>query len=397
MTMKQRTGKRVVHRMPVRSWATAARSLGGVFKKVASSSKKKGAKRLFTGQAFRMKRRGRSHTKTNNNEENQLEISQHNDLSMHSLRRLDLGGKGSFVKVDRSYFSEDYQTIHTGAQGIQSSTMLEIVNNRNKMLGLTSSARNQNYTSAFNPWQLNLGATDTTNTFFSASSAYPNSGNTIGVNYTEWEFNFLSMETVPQIVELYFSTPVNDISYNPIESWTNSLVTERFGVAPVAGPTAIADPNGQVGGAMENNVGQKPTDCKGFNKLWKTLYKRTFVLQPGDQRNFKGRLYTRRFALRQTIVDRNREYLRGFTVVPWITIKAGMVGIVATDISDVASEVAFGGTKIGVICKYKHVYGFPKAPMLTPKVQEVDLLYNQTLTKQKMVDDTDELDILKQV
>lgn len=355
---------------------------------------RKYGKKSSTGKKVARKTRlktGRSFTKTRSkNEDDLIEISQHNDMSLHRLAIKSVPGKHNYGKVSSKVkYRENYQTVQFNDQQEQFPFFLELLWNRRKVIGNTSTNRNSNDQNSFDPFDLNLVAQHSNTNLVPADVSDDDAQRILSIKGCKITFEALSLCTAPLMVSIYFLTPRFDTSENPISTWDNLMSRLSYGLAGVEGPTLISDNNAQFGGEKTANWGVYPEKTRGFLKQWIILGKKTFVLQPGDQRNYQAYLKWNKTFRRQTFLDtRTNEYLKGMTVIPMVIQKAGLAGLIEEGAGD-AVEVAHAAGKAGYSVQYEWDIGFKAAPSLPVQVTEQNIVHSKNKSFVKIIDDTD--------
>lgn len=330
-------------------------------------------------------------------EKDLLEISTHNDLSMHWLRGVTLKKHMTGKFGTGAKHQEDYQNILVAAQGKQGVGIGEILFSRGKLIGSTNPARNVTTQAALDYYALNPSSGNSGSGLFGSTAVVDNDNAMLGVKSAVYTIEFLSMQSVAQTVDLYFLMPKFDCSQNPYESWKDYLVAERLSSAAVTGNTTIGALNAQFGGVDANNWGQDPFKTRHFGRMWKCIRKASFVLQPGDQRNYKFRVTYNKVAKRGTFIyDRTAgDYMAGWTVVPMYVIRGGVVGLSETGTASAASEVGHAEVRTGTIETVNYDFKFPVSPNRYVKFNEMNLVVNQAATKEVQIDVEDDAVVMQ--
>lgn len=367
---------------------SAARTIQKFWRKYGtrkkSSTGKKIARKVSTKRA-----RSRTGTRTQT-EDDLIEISQHNDMSLHKLPVAAVPGKHNYGKVSSKVkFRENYQIVQFNDQQEQLPFFLELMWNRRKVIGNVSTNRNSNDQNSFDPFDLNL-VTQHSNTALVPSSAGDDDAQRIlCIKGCKVTLEAVSLCTAPLMVTVYYLTPRYDTGENPILTWDNLMNRLSYGLAGVEGPTLISDNNAQFGGEKTANWGVNPEKVRGFKKQWIILGKKTFVLQPGDQRNYASYIKWNKTFRRQTFLDtRTDEYLKGLTVIPMVIQKAGLAGIIESGEGE-AVEVAHAAGKAGYAIQYEWDIGFKASPSMPVQVTEQNIVHSKNKSFVKIINDTD--------
>lgn len=216
------------------------------------------------------------------------------------------------------------------------------------------------------------------------------------IDSVECNYGFLSMTTVPQIVDVYFVVPKHDESINPRQAFLNAMAFEGNGMraAQENADLAILDPDD--GKVQAYNWGQNPFSQKEFRKMWRCVKKLTMTLNPGDQRHFKLLLNYKMFVDKNHFAQVRREdHLRNLTVTPLIIARAGLVGI-RKAVETEAEEVAYGKAKVGVTTNMKINARACLVPRLTPLARIHEGLIINTTDIIQEIDDEDNVKPIEQ-
>lgn len=407
--MKRRASYDLPRNWKTRAWKTAGgiaaalafqrrNQLAAAMKKWFRRYKKKKA-RAGNRTAREIKYRfpdSHTKTKTEKDEDNLIEISQHNDLSLHKLSSVYLHRKAKKMQ-GKVKARETYQRISNGDQGKQAVDYLEMIFNRDKVIGTTSANRNNLFLAAYDYFELNTQSQHNNTTLLTANAFNDNIARSIVVKGLGVTLEAISLCNVPAIVTVMFVTPKFDTFIDPIQAWGNLINAQGFGNTVVQGPTTIADPLAQPGKDSINNWGGYPEKTSGWSKQWSVLKKKTFVLQPGDQRNYHfylGMNYAFRRQTFQTV--RTCEYLKGLTVIPIVIVKGGLVGLATDEVTtSEAAEVGHAPTKVGFSTTYDYSFGFKSTPNLPVQFTQQDLVRNLNKDRVRIIDDVDDRDVEK--
>lgn len=335
----------------------------------------------------------------NQREKDLLEISTHNDLSMHKLPRFVMKKalKGNFSGM--ANHQENYQQIFACPQGKQCAGFAEVLFSRGKLIGATAPTVNVRTQAAIDYYQLNPQAGNTGSTKFPSVSGIRNDNAFLGVQSANIKMEFLSMQSVAQTVDLYFLMPKYDCGQDPIESWKDYLAAEALGLPAVTGKTTYADLTPQEGGVNNENWGTDPFKTYHFQRMWKCLKKVSFVLQPGDQRNYEFPISYNKVAKRGTFIhDRIAgDYIAGWSIVPFFIIKGGLVGLSADGLTSVAGEVGHSSTRVGVVATIDYKFKFPVDSPRYVKWNQIDTTQGLTIPEEVQIDVDDEKHLMQEV
>jgi len=324
-----------------------------------------------------------------------MDISSHNDMMHHKMKNVKLPGKPFKGKTTTTLqHIENWQGIQRVGQGYQAVNELEYVANHNKLMGSTATDRTGNNTSVFNPWLLdttasrvNMGTSTVVNNPVQSRMLYD------GVKAT---YEFVNLQNVPLVLELLLCSPRYDTDTTPYECWNGCRVVDGEGYADeVQGQTTYATTTTQPGYAAMNYYGSEPYHHRDWNRQWRILGKKVFVLQPGDQRIYTHHISIKKVMNRNVFLDRDSIFKAGFSIVPLVVAKAGAVGIAATDDAD-AGQCGHAGVNYGAIVTYHHKYRtLPKSQYQAVIVEE-DLTVDQGKKRQSHINDQDAKDVLEE-
>lgn len=163
------------------------------------------------------------------------------------------------------------------------------------------------------------------------------------------DYGFLSMTTIPQLVDVYWITPTYDQLVSPVDLLNQMMLNNAQGQAAAGNATTTAGATATVGGAAKDNWGFNPWSVPEFRRSFKCLKKVKMTLNPGDQKHFRVKFNFNK-TIRSEIASegRNRLSLANITVWPLVILRCGLVGI--KQVADAESrEVVFGSPKVGVV------------------------------------------------
>lgn len=319
-----------------------------------------------------------------------IEQSSHNDMTVHPMMNVVLKGKPYLGKTtSKLTHQEDYQACNSIGQGYQAVDLLEHIANHPKLTGGTNSDRTQANYSVFNVYKLQTAAgrvNMNTNTFDNTPSQMRLYYESVTASY-----EFVSLVNIPILVELYLCSPKFDTSYNPVEVWNAATVNDSQAYGTQAqGQTVYSTTTTTPGYAAQNTYGNKPTHYRDFNQQWSVVGRKTFILQPGDQRIYKHKIWIKKAISVAMFEKRNSFFKAGYSVVPLVVAKGGAIGLSSDDPSD-AGQCAHGPVKYGVICNYKHNFKSIPESQYNAHIIEENLTVNQSAARIKIVDDNDEV------
>lgn len=345
-------------------------------------------------------KKSRLFTKTNTYKgDDQIEISQHNDMSMKNIGTYRFKG-GQYKKTEGTYLYRDIVPwVVSSVAGKQAVDFPEVIFTQFQIIGSTSANFAERYRLPDDLYALNPNANPTPLT-----SIYPGpptgilSNDYMYIKHVKVATRFLSMETIPQKVTVYWVTPKFDTDNNPITQW-DSIVTSKNLSQGAAGARSVVTTLTALGGAESiNTLGSSPWHHIEFRKNWGMVKKQQFVLQPGDQRNITFKVVYNKAINRNTFTNlRNNLFLKGYTVFPIIVVEGGLIGI-GSDVASTASEVTTGPTKVGVLTDYQFVLGaLPQSRFSVHRHVDHQIVNPDVSQYQRMIDDTDEIDIIEKL
>jgi len=216
------------------------------------------------------------------------------------------------------------------------------------------------------------------------------------VDSVECNYGFLSMTTVPQIVDVYFVVPKHDESINPRQAFLNAMAFEGNGMLPADENADLAIVDVDDGKVQAYNWGTNPFGQNEFRKMWRCIKKVTMTLNPGDQRHFKLKLNYKMYIDKNHYQSVRREdHLQGLTVTPLIIARAGLVGIKKASEAE-AEEVAYGKAKVGVTTNLKINGRACLVPRMTPLARVHEGLIINTADIIQEIDDEDNVKPIEQ-
>jgi len=163
------------------------------------------------------------------------------------------------------------------------------------------------------------------------------------------DYGFLSMTTIPQLVDVYWVTPKYDHITNPIDLLNQMMLNNSNGQVASTSSNTVATTTATPGGGAKDNWGFNPWSLPEFRRAFKCLKKVKMTLNPGDQKHFRTTFHwNKTFRSEMANEGRNRISLKDITVWPIVILKCGLVGAKLS--ADVESkEVVFGSPKVGVV------------------------------------------------
>lgn len=327
----------------------------------------------------------------------QLEISQHHDLSLKGLGTIMIGKQMNIKNIHgKFYYRHTNQRVLESGVGKQAYVEFGTIMSRDQIVGVTSQERTAFDRIDVDPLTLNPYVTS-----ISPSSTYPGPFSEIVANdrfsllKVNQTIQCLSMSTVTQIVDLYWVMPKTDCNIRIALAWENVNNSQNLTQGAITAAQTVATSTAVGGADFPDTWGNNPFQLKTLRKMYKSVRHQQFVLQPGDQRNFKVTLSYNKVYVRQNATDRPSSYWANNTVELFAVTRGGLVGIGAGEAP--ATEVTYGATKIGFVCHNDYVFGALSANRLTTNRRWTGVIADPVGQTIKQIDDTDDVDDIKVV
>lgn len=333
----------------------------------------------------------RTKTKTQKKKENeQLEISQHNDLSLYKLPAVTLNKKVHKTIGGCTYINQN-QWLVEGTQGTQGVDFPEALMTRQQIIGDTNNGILERIRWADDPFLLILGPNADASTIYPGPFPAVNTNDKLYLRKVDTTLELLSMTNVAQHVIIYWLMPKTDTSKNPRQMWEEILASKYSTQGPAVIPANVGTLTATAGTSTILLHGQMPFDHPEFRKAWTYVNKEEIVLQPGDQRKYEMKIQYNTILNRQEFVsNRQGTYMKGVTVVPFIIAKAGLVGIEGSGDMN-TTRVAHGFTKVGVLQTHKIKFGaLPATRPNTARTYQGTIVNAATGEKQQIINDLDQ-------
>lgn len=256
-----------------------------------------------------------------------LENTQHNDISHTSFQMSLAKPKKFFKSLGDFQYLESYQSRLTNLEGFQGSQNLRTFFTASAFI-TTNATRNINNNFPQLPFDLNPFQTNTGGVVI--PSIVAPAPDYIHCKTIDSMLLIQNTSNVPQSVELNWFMCRKTSSLDPIAAWQFSMDQKRLGQAAAGVVTSTGLPNNFAGYTNVSQYGQSPFSEKTFNKLWGTLKRISFDLQPGGQRKFLYKIHVNRTysrAEQQQYVTQGTPYVSGQTIVPVVITRPGMATI----------------------------------------------------------------------
>jgi len=181
-------------------------------------------------------------------------------------------------------------------------------------------------------------------------------------------FGFVSMSTVPQLVDFYLICPTRfDHFVAPTDELNQFMINRGQGQVSSGTVNALTSGTNTAGAAASDNWGFNPFSIQEFKKEYRVIKHVRMTLNPGDQRHFQIYLkYNQLIDKEEYTQHRSRNFLKGLTVIPLLVAKAGLVGIQNATVSTESSEVGYGQAKVGLTSTYQIFTGAMQPKKIRP-------------------------------
>lgn len=314
------------------------------------------AARTLVNQRFRSRGPGSRtttrHKKKRDDVVQQAEGMVHRDLGVIKMYKT----KAKHGKLQGTY---RYHNINNWVmeigQGLQVVDFTEHILNRDQLIGVTSNVRNDRLKYPDDLYTLNPFYARPASALYTAEPGISRSDNLYIMNVNV-RLQLLSMVQYPQIVKVYWMTPVFDTNVNPIDTWVGLNDSKRLGQGPQAVASTLATPTATAGFATVNDIDSNPFHHREFKKHWRALKANHIILQAGEQVDMKIKFDYEKIVNRETLAIRNTPYLAGLTIIPIIITYGGLIGI-SPDLPSKCSEVGHGAPKVGTVMNQLFTFG----------------------------------------
>lgn len=298
-----------------------------------------------------MRRKGKSrkwNRKRKRKQPEYLESTQHNDISKHSFSITLRKPNKFFRSLGDFQYLESYQNRLTNLEGFQGIQPLRSFFTADAFISTTS---NRNDLTKFpdTPFQLNpyIGTPGTL-------------GSVIGVQ-TQPAPDYIHCKTIdcmlmiqntsnaPQSIELNWFMCKKTSSLDPFNAWKYAINQKRLGQNVGASVSSTVTATNVAGYPDVVTYGQSPFGEKTFNKLWKTMERVSFDLQPGGTRKFLYKIHVNKTfskAEQNQYVTQGTIYIANQTIVPMIITRPGIATIQDTG---GATECTIAQASVGTI------------------------------------------------
>lgn len=321
----------------------------------------------------------------------QLEISQHHDLSLKKVGSFAIGKQSKIKNIHGKFFyTHSNQRVLESAQGRQTVNEIGCVWSRDALIGNTSTTRTLWSKLDVSPFDLNPYVTA-----ISASTVYPGPFTGIAQDkfcslHVNQTVQCLSMTQSTSIVDVYWLMHKTDSDLTPTAVFNTELVAQALTQGSAVNASNLATTTA-AGGADRSDVwGSEPFRNATFRKSFKCVHKESFVLQPGDQRNFSINLKYNKVYTKQYLTNRDSAYYANNTVWVYTRIRGGLAAV-ATGFVSGADEVSYAGVKVGFVIENKYALGALPQNKLTTSRVFTGIITNDVTDTLKEIDDEDDI------
>lgn len=295
--------------------------------------------------------------------------------------------------VGRYFYHVKQQFVMAGVQGQQTTNYPLLCATRNQIYGnALSTNRDDKFSWDVSPWELNPFSAPGTNSLFPGPAPNAIADNDVmKLKHVNLTMSVLGMSKLPQIVQVYFITPVYDTDVSPDSYWSNIVDTKnQTAVAQTVSSTLINNTAG-TGQAAVVDWGANPWHHKEFRRGWRPLKSSKLVVQPGEQIDLRIKFDYEKIFDRNVLKEtRQRQFLAGVTIVPMLIARCGVEGVALIEGGE-AQEIAYGKPKVGVITDYHYTFqALPKSRVST-NLSFTGTLVNTT-EYEKFIDDDEKFD-----
>jgi len=292
-----------------------------------------------------------------------LEISGHNDMSMHKFNVSVRAPKARDKGVGRYIYHETFDGLSATLEGQQVTYICKNFMTSQQLLGLTvATDRRDKEAWACDPCALNPYQNITTvGTYTGGQTA----NDSFYLQSLTAQLAVVSTCTIPQKIKIMWLMYKKNSNQSVTSIWDASITYESMGQTALTYPANPTVLNPTPGTATKDFIESNPFSMKMFKQYFKLLHKEEFCLQPGDQRHFQATFgINKRFdipylrSMKNTSAD---QYLGGITIVPVIIHYGGLVQIQKSGVLD----TTYGIADLGVMQNNKYIFRAVKADRLS--------------------------------
>lgn len=325
---------------------------------------------------------------------------QHHDLS-ESKMFMKLGGKRRLSKsTDKIKYCESQEFVSTGLEGLQQVWQPKTFLSLRSFIDGTNVRNSRDLTAYkwfdYNPNEKVTGGNLTTAGLIANNTA-------INIEKYHAALELLNMTNTTTTVYVYLMKCVQNTEFTPSEIWAKILAAERLGQVAAVPPVSTSTSTVNLAAPLNTFVGQFPNACRGFSKFWKIERVKKIVLQGGDAHKIQLDVnVNKKFTLEemQSAYDGGSNlFYKGVSVMPMIIARGQLVGISDASGAELATEVTYARTKLGLTNVCKYWISVPKEPPSAPaNYTKYDLVSAPThIVDERFINDVDVTGILNTV
>lgn len=341
-------------------------------------------------------RRSRSYTKTTTKTETDtVNLSSHNDMSLHRFYLKPIGtrkirSKGAFKYIEQK------QGITSVNAGLQLVDDLQFLMTKQQLTGNTSSSRFVDTEWSTNPFELNPFVTVPSSTLYPGPIPGVVAGDSIAIDSCNYRLDLLNMENIPIEVEIFWFVSKDNHNYSPLNWWLSCIQEERLNQPIAAAVSTSTILTNTAGYRTIDSVGNHPYHYRSFKKMWRQIGHYKVILQSGHQHSMVSKLGIHK-VLRKNVLDSlpDVSFVKGITVVPMVIAHAGIIGYAPGLAASSSVEVVNGPVKLGY--KQEVEYKFNALPIQrlhTTRIFEGLVEPTGDFTT-RIIDDEDELNTVQ--
>lgn len=167
----------------------------------------------------------------------------------------------------------------------------------------------------------------------------------IHLEYIESTTILCNTQSVPTQCEMVWLAPKHDASTGPLGAWNEVLSNKGIGVDENDQPNFTdVSPNAyEISRCSSTMYGQSPFGHKEFRRNWKTLHRKSFYLNAGDQKKVMQKIYYNKTWDKTALatvarpddvnnaVTAENNWLKGFSICVMLIVRPGTVVLPGSD------------------------------------------------------------------
>lgn len=204
------------------------------------------------------------------------------------------------------------------------------------------------------------------------------------------EYYILNAQNVPVNITIWWLMCKKDNDFGPIECWKRAKADAGAYQRAAVGRTTYGSFVTSGASAAVEEYGDLPFRYKEFNKSWKAIAKHQFILQGGNQRKIRISHNLKRNIRRESFENNDNGVLAGYTIVPMLIAKCGLVEFEQQEGS--SNEFSFAKPALGAITKQRFKFGFHNSQTFSnERLYDGHLVRLTDAFVQKHIDDEDQV------